>query len=571
MRERSGQRGPQGVSATLLRFALWLLIVAPGLAQALALEGWWRSAEPGESIEQVALDDPRWQRFDPSRLNRLTDPQQPPDQRVSWILLRPAADAAWPDGASVLRVRQGVLQWLTLYLPDELPRSARLLNPEQSGELAHGLVAWRLDGLAGSREPVIFMLDARNRLSSSLRFELSTLQAHRAQDARWLAYASAMLSVMLSMGLMALVFAVYLRDLSFVYYAGYNVSYAGILMLQTGFAASPLGIAFDPELAPISGRLFTAASVCFAVLFLDRFADLRRYARRGRWLLIALGGGVILASSLSLLPSTDIANLGRALTNPFLIIGGPAVVGVALAAAWAGSRYARIFLIGWVPLLAVTSMGSLQLFGLFQDWHWLGDAALGVGALEALVLSLGLARRSLDLRRERDAVRALADLDPLTGLMNRRAWRRRMDALDSSLGGVPLSLLFIDVDHFKTINDRFGHAVGDAVLTRLAAQLRAELRGRDLLARYGGEELVAALPDCSPQRAQLIAERLRAQVAGIDFSPATEIDHEPLRLSISIGVSSLHPGESIDALLARADEAMYQAKAAGRDRVVVVD
>lgn len=558
--------GPQS-AVWLLRCALWLLAAAPGVASALALDGAWRPAEPGETIAQVNLDDPRWQAFDPSRLNRLIDARQPADARVSWIVLRPAGEATWPEGLSVLRVRQGVLQWLTLHQPGAPPRSARLLNPEQSGELAHGLVAWRLDGLAGSRTPLVFMLDARNRLSTSMRFELTTPAQHRALDARWLAHASAMLAVMLSMGLMALVFAAYLRDPSFVYYAGYNVCYAGILMLQTGYAASPLGIDFDPDTSPISGRLLTAASVCFAVLFLDRFADLKRHARRGRWLLMALGAGVILSSGLSLLPVDAVANLGRSLTNPLLILGGPAVVGVAIAASLAGSRYARIFLVGWVPLLAVTTMGSLQLFGLFRDWNWLADAALAAGALEALVLSLGLARRSLDLRRERDAVRALADLDPLTGLMNRRAWRRRLDSLHASLGGVPLSLLFIDVDHFKAVNDRFGHAVGDAVLTRLAAQLRAELRGRDLLARYGGEELVAALPDCPPQRARLIAERLRAQVASIDFAPNLEPGHEPLPLGISVGVATLRAGEPVESLIARADAAMYRAKSAGRNRV----
>lgn len=564
--------GLSAMHSGAVRRALILLALLLGHAaplSAVELQGWWRAAEPGEQLADVAIDDPRWQRFAPDTLSRFVPDGLPAADRRSWLMLRPAAGKTWPQDTPTLRVQGAVLQWLSVQLPGEPLRRARLLNPVESGEVAHGVTAWPLQSLAGGRQPLLIGLDSRNVLPASLRFEIVSITEHRQRDARWLAFASAMLAVMLSMGLMALVFAVYLRDGTFLYYAGYNVSYAGILALQSGFAAAPLGILFESEGGPISGRLLTAASICFAVLFVDRFVDLRRHAPKMRWLLAALGGGVILSSSLSLVPVPEVADVGRSLTNPLLILGGPAVIAAAVVAALRGSGYAVIFLIGWLPLLAVTVLGSLQLFGLFGSWHWLSSAGLAAGAFEALVLSLGLARRSLDLRRERDAVRALADLDPLTGLLNRRAWARRVDLLRQS-GRDPICLLFIDVDHFKTLNDQFGHEAGDSALNRLAGQLKAELRNEDVLARHGGEELLAALPDCSPERAAMIAERIRTQIALLDFSPHNDQPHEPLHLTVSIGIAVLRDDEPLDRLVDRADQAMYKAKAAGRNRVEMI-
>ena len=138
--------------------------------------------------------------------------------------------------------------------------------------------------------------------------------------------------------------------------------------------------------------------------------------------------------------------------------------GTAIAAAWHGSRYAYFFLAGWTPLLIVTVIGSLQLYGIAAGWTWSDEAALGAGAFEALVLSLGLADRSLALRRDRDHARRLADIDSLTGLYNRRGWTDRVLALDEELrrDGASYSVLFLDLDRFKELNDRLGHEAGDA-------------------------------------------------------------------------------------------------------------
>ena len=169
--------------------------------------------------------------------------------------------------------------------------------------------------------------------------------------------------------------------------------------------------------------------------------------------------------------------------------------------------------------------------------------------------------------RRYEQVRAEALSDPLTGLANRRALdaavvraisRARRDA-------ALCAVLFIDIDHFKDINDALGHAVGDAVLQRVGRGLKDRLRRGDLLARYGGEEFVALLPDTDLDAAMRVAEVLRRRIATLDFSTLTGT----LPVRVSVGVAQLsedHMGAGL--LVSAADAAMYEAKRQGRNRVV---
>lgn len=568
-----GSQSTVGVRRSLLRSLLWLLALlacsASSSATDVALKGWVIVADSQLADTQPTIDDPRWRPFDPSRLTRPFATVTQSEPRSAWLMLKPAS-GYWPDLSLIVRIEHSGLQTISFPVANGEFREASLLQPSATRELAHGALGFSVHGRAGNDQPLLLRIDGTNVIASPIRFRVLDSGTHRHVDASWLTLAASSLTVMLAMGLMALVFALYLRDVTFLHYAGYVVSYALILCLQSGFVAAPLGLSFDTESAALTGRILTATSVVFAVLFLDRFAGLRRHAPRWRFALMGLALSIVMVSALSMIPVSPIASLGRSLTNPLLILGGPLLLAGAIAAAVRGSTYAWVFLVGWLPLLVVTVLGSIQLYGPFADWTWLHDAALVAGAYEALVLSLGLARRSLDLRRERDAVRRLADLDPLTGLLNRRAWVQQVEPLATSTPQRSLCLLFIDADHFKTINDRHGHDTGDQVLLRLAGHLRAELGSRDLLARYGGEELVAALPNCGLERAKRIAERIRRHVEGIDFWPATDEPHEPLHLSVSIGIACLGEGETLESLIHRADQAMYFAKSEGRNRVALL-
>ncbi len=158
--------------------------------------------------------------------------------------------------------------------------------------------------------------------------------------------------------------------------------------------------------------------------------------------------------------------------------------------------------------------------------------------------------------------------DPLTGLYNRTALT---DAFQrewklSQRQHTPLSLLVLDVDHFKRINDTHGHAAGDAALVKIAKCLRQTVRASDMIFRYGGEEFVILLSNTGPGGAELLAQRLLYRIATMDCSDIAA----GLRITTSIGVASLnHPEETPEQMLKRADEALYRAKRQGRNRVVV--
>jgi diguanylate cyclase (GGDEF)-like protein len=540
-----------------LMFCLLLSgLVRTAAAGELALDVRVQPHAPAEASQARTLSHPGWR-------NRILSSAAP----RATLLIRPRS-GEWPRGAWVLQLRISPLHRVQLEVGDQRTAWTRGLNPQPGVPAGHGDVAFALAELPTDGAPLRVHLDARGVLASTVAVRLLPDAVYRAEDAAWLAYAGATLAVMLAMATMALLFAAYLRDSSFLWYAGYLLAYVWILGLQSGFLASPLGLSFPAEGGPLSGRVATAAAVACAAMFLDRFAHLSVYAPRLRRGLHGLAGAIVLTSLASLLPVPQLVQIARALTNPLIILGGPLLLVTALWAAARGSRYALIFTIGWAPLLVVTVMGSLQMFGLFSDWLWLDNAGMAAGAFEALVLSAGLAYRSMELRRDRDSARLLADVDPLTGLLNRRAWseRARLLMVDSP---DPLTVLFIDLDHFKALNDLHGHDLGDRALAAVAACLKRGLRAKDLLGRHGGEEMVVALPGCDLDAAARIAEQLRRAASNLRMSTADGAKGESPRLTLSIGVARQRQGESLESLVRRADAAMYTAKRGGRDRVAV--
>lgn len=162
--------------------------------------------------------------------------------------------------------------------------------------------------------------------------------------------------------------------------------------------------------------------------------------------------------------------------------------------------------------------------------------------------------------------------DSLTGLPNRKCFEAELKAKASEAleRTKPLSVLMVDIDHFKTFNDTFGHQVGDQVLRLVARSLMEGIKGQDLAARYGGEEFVIILPDTTLPNAEKVANALRERIAAKDI--INQAKGEKLgRLSISLGAAQLHPGESMTNLIERSDRALYKAKGAGRNCVVALE
>lgn len=174
-------------------------------------------------------------------------------------------------------------------------------------------------------------------------------------------------------------------------------------------------------------------------------------------------------------------------------------------------------------------------------------------------------RKSLEAQ-----LRMVAERDALTGLDNRSHFMKRAKALlqRSRLEKLPFSLFMIDVDHFKSINDTWGHIHGDRVLTKIAEVCAQSLRPTDVIGRFGGEEFVVALPDTSPKDAQGVAERLKKEVATLPLKGGMS----GLCLSVTIGIAIAHPEEDdLESLITRADQTLYVGKRGGRNRVVMSD
>jgi diguanylate cyclase (GGDEF)-like protein len=162
-----------------------------------------------------------------------------------------------------------------------------------------------------------------------------------------------------------------------------------------------------------------------------------------------------------------------------------------------------------------------------------------------------------------------ATIDHLTGTLSRSAFTRRANALLDSrqqAPQLPLTLMMLDIDHFKTINDRHGHGVGDQVLRQFAMTLQDQLHDGELFARLGGEEFVIVVPGLAPELARFTAERLRRAVQDLHIAQPGQA----LRITVSIGLTGCAadtPAPSLDELLASADQALYRAKAQGRNRI----
>jgi diguanylate cyclase (GGDEF)-like protein len=223
-----------------------------------------------------------------------------------------------------------------------------------------------------------------------------------------------------------------------------------------------------------------------------------------------------------------------------------------------------------VPMMAQgDNLGILQFDFKLAEEHEAGEEPGLQSTRSRLVVALaehiGLALANLRLR---EALRNQSIIDPLTGLYNRRYLEQTLEreCRRSVRAGRPLSVIMLDVDHFKRFNDVWGHDGGDAVLKELAALLLRSFRGEDMACRFGGEEFVLVIADTAPDVALERAEQLRRQVSELSLKHRGQ----PMgAITISLGLAALpEHGTMPEVLLAAADSALYEAKRAGRDRVI---
>jgi diguanylate cyclase (GGDEF)-like protein len=226
----------------------------------------------------------------------------------------------------------------------------------------------------------------------------------------------------------------------------------------------------------------------------------------------------------------------------------------------------------WATLIAWLAIGAPVIVYLLlhpeELWSPRGlDLAMALGPMALMVPLLvpvmrGVEERFQALRQEGERLQALAERDVLIGLYNRRAGERFLSTLLAHARDDAALILF-DIDHFKRINDNFGHPAGDAVLIEVGKRCAAQLGRDDILARWGGEEFLVVLPSVPSDQIQAIAERLRAAIHATPIDPVGMV-------SASFGVTSVQPQDTLGEVLQRVDDALYRAKSAGRNCVVAL-
>jgi diguanylate cyclase (GGDEF)-like protein len=320
-----------------------------------------------------------------------------------------------------------------------------------------------------------------------------------------------------------------------------------------------------------SWNIAAALSGAVACLFVREIAELQRFSPRVYklfgWFAIAF---VVLAFG----NFTDVIGLDDivvALGNLMFVVSAVTTLVVAFLAWRRDNRAAGWFLIAWGLLEAATIATALHL----QFSRDSGESALllyyvlpASMVAAAVLIALGVADRLRDQRLALTDAERRAQSDALTGVLNRRSLLERLDSacLRARARGLPIALLFIDLDHFKQINDTYGHPAGDACLKAIIGPIQSELRQSDVIGRYGGEEFVVILSSADAAAAQPIAERIRQRVAEISVPGFGASIH--LTCSIGIATSDML-GVWGEHLIARADEAVYAAKRCGRNCVQI--
>lgn len=348
----------------------------------------------------------------------------------------------------------------------------------------------------------------------------------------------------------------------------------GLLWSQLALLVVP-GVAgtLASQLATFLSTLAIACATACAVTALNG-DHAPRWAKR---LLLALGSAVALVGVVASFETGPRIELESIILTVVTLADLAGVTFAVVRATLRGSKEARDFALAWTPPMFVLAATLILPMGnsLFGGGPQI--AVLIASALQTVWLSVAISLRLAVLRAERDAARVeqrryseLARRDSLTRLLNRRGFTEMASSwLDQHEDGdVPLGLLVIDVDHFKGINDRLGHDIGDKVLQRIAQRLACWEGPTCFAGRLGGEEFTLGCRPVDDARLAIFADEVRSQLGAIDFD---DLDASGKRVSVSIGAARAFVGQSFESLYRAADVALYAAKRAGRDCIRIAD
>jgi diguanylate cyclase (GGDEF)-like protein len=485
-----------------------------------------------------------------------------------WFRLPPPASAPGP-GTPVLWARSGTGQPVELFGRRGaalVPLTVVTLVPKFGG--AQDTV-FGLSPPLDADSPVYARVTRTGRTATDLQFGTSTLESMLGRSATHARIIAQAFGALIAMSLCAALVRLLLVDRLFPLY--------GILFsLQALYLAYFSGEGLRWPILGWFGRPFgsyawnvpIAVSGAAAALFVREFANLRIFSERVYRLFGHLAIAFIALAAANLLRPFGFGPLIANVGNLMFLTSALFTVVVAYLAWRAGNRAAGWLLIAWTLLSTFQIATSLWLlYGRADNAEGLLYYGLAPSMVAAAVLiALGVSDRMRAQRIALTEAERRAQTDALTGLLNRATLVEQLDSLCMRFNPrkLPVSILFIDLDHFKTINDSYGHAAGDACLAAVVAPIQSELRQSDLVGRYGGEEFVVVLSGAASGAAAQVAQRICRRVAEV----RVEGFGLPIRLTCSIGVAGSDAlGVCGQHLIAHADAAQYAAKRSGRNQV----
>jgi diguanylate cyclase (GGDEF)-like protein len=527
-----------------------------------ALNAAWRNAAPDE-ITRGSLDD----KFEPFTGTQLRT------RGALWLKLDPSNHLPAVDITAgripVVVVRAARQTIVRLYASRgdaavPLPRATQLPGFRGTQDTVFTL----LEGLK-SAQPLYAHVDVSGTNAEPISFSSSTLDRTLARGGEHARIIALSFGALIAVSLAALLIWFVLVDRIFILYAT-------LFFLQALYVAYLSGQGFDwpwlsyaQPLTSFAWNVPVSLSGAVACLFTREIADLRHFSPRIYAVFGWFAAGFVLVTFANLAKLAGFGMWVTALGNLLFIAAAIFTMVVAFFAWRRGNRAAGWFLIAWTLLESFTMTAAVRfLFTESADssplLYYYGLPLSMVAA--AVLIALGVADRLRAQRLALTEAERRAQTDPLTGVLNRRSLIERLDAacLRARARGLPIALLFIDLDHFKEINDSFGHQAGDACLCAIIDPIHAELRQSDVIGRYGGEEFVVILSSADAAAANPIAQRILERVAGV----VVEGFGKPISLTCSIGVASSDTlGVWGEHLIAQADAAVYVAKRLGRNQV----
>jgi len=477
-------------------------------------------------------------------------------------------DRDWHEASSpVLNFTGATYIRITVYAPpDYQPHELWFAQTDQLARYSRHHLALELPHDLRADQPIYVQIAADN-FTRQIRADITDMATYQAQDLTHVRLTTLFSSVQFTMILAALCLWLVLRDRVLLYFIGYTGCQLMNQLLMSGEMYELPGGSLLVPLGTHAPWLFVALSAPLLFSFILEFCELRQITPRPARALGYMRWPYVLIAALLCFPFAERMHLLASAYNLWFIVTSLWALGTIVLAASRHGRQARFFLVAWLPQVLLTVMRLGQILLALDQPRWLEYGLPFATAFCSIVVTIGLADLSLRARRERDVAHHLADHDALTGLLNRRALVARLHeaVTQARPKHQPLALIFLDLDHFKSVNDRYGHQTGDACLRAVAAAIADELRPTDSLGRYGGEEFVALLPATTHEQAMAVGERIRRSIESLHVHSRGN----SLQTTISMGVASLiGPADTADDLIARADAALYRAKTQGRNCVV---